>query len=384
MCVWALVGAAVASAIVLTTDVDAGPAFRLSILFAVVVGLTAYTSARLVFPLLARLPYAVRIMLEVLTVLSGTIFGSVAILALQPLFALSKLPIVALIVAANGTIAVVVGIALNTYDGMRRQIEDSFRVLQAKEAMERELVIARDVQRELLPRSVPQLAGLELAGVCLPAAGVAGDYYDFLLLEQHVGLVVADVSGKGISAALLMAGLQASVRSLCRPAFTPAQLNEQLNQILLQSSAPARYATFFLGFYNVDTRVLTYSNAGHPPPIIVGSRGLRRLSTGGLPLGLFEGRPYDEGREQLEAGDLLALFTDGVIEAPNAKGEEFGESQLLQLLERVQSRPLEAALGAVLEAVGRWSETFEAHDDITLVLARVPRHGSPGNQEDGT
>jgi sigma-B regulation protein RsbU (phosphoserine phosphatase) len=325
--------------------------------------------------LLARLPYAVRILLEVLTVLSGTVFGSIAILSLQPLFALSRLPIVALIVATNGTIAVVVGIALNTYDGMRRQIEDSFRVLQAKEALERELVIARDVQRELLPRSVPQLAGLELAGLCVPAAGVAGDYYDFILLEQQVGLVVADVSGKGISAALLMAGLQASVRSLARPTLSPAVLTEELNRILLHSSAPSRYATLFLGFYDVATRALTYCNAGHPAPIIAGGSAVRRLRAGGLPLGLFAGRPYHEGRELLVPGDLLVLFTDGVLEAPDDTGEEFGEARLLQALAGQRGRPLEAALGAVMEAVRLWSKSVEAHDDITLVLARVPLEG---------
>src|SRR5207249_406912 len=145
------------------------------------------------------------------------------------LFSLARLRTLAVVVMVNASLAVVVGIALHTYDSMRRQIEQSYQGLREREAIERQIEIAREVQRELFPRTVPRILGLEMSGVCLPAVGIGGDYYDFLPLDEHcVGLVIADVSGKGIPAALLMAGLQASVRGLARPTLGAAEMNRRL------------------------------------------------------------------------------------------------------------------------------------------------------------
>lgn len=371
---WALVGGLVALAIALTRGsmTDLGPLTLISILFAEVVGFTALMSARLVFPYFARLPLYARLALEVLTLFSGTVFGCVAVIATQPLYSLGRFMQVAVLVVVNACLAVIVGIAIQTYDSMRRQIEASYQTLREKEAMDREVAIAREVQRELLPRSIPRVRGLELAGVCLPAVGVGGDYFDFLpLAGDRVGVVIADVAGKGIPAALLMAGLQASVRSLALPGVAPSEVNRRLNEILYRSTPAARYSTFFFALFDSQDRVLTYSNAGHFPPFHLCCDGAVKLHAGGLPLGMLEGSLYGEGRRMLGVGDLIALYTDGIVEAPNEDDLEYGEERLIELLERHRGNDMDAIVRAVLEDVDRWSAGGPRRDDITLVLARA-------------
>ncbi|HKQ60651.1 MAG TPA: PP2C family protein-serine/threonine phosphatase [Candidatus Polarisedimenticolaceae bacterium] len=369
---WAVVGLLVAGGVVLLQPVDFGPLLALSVLFAEVVGFTAFTSVRLIFPLFGRLPYLVRLAFEVLTLFGGTVFGSAIVFAFFTLYVVARPRTALLIVAVNALIAVMVGISLHTYDSMRRQIEGSYRALREKESLDRELNIARDVQRELLPRAAPLIAGIELAGVCIPAAGVGGDYYDFLpLADDQVGLVIADVSGKGVPAALLMAGLQASVRSLTRPLSAPAELTRRLNEVLCASCSAARYATCFLGVYDGATRTLCYSNAGHLPPLVVNDGPVERLSAGGLPIGMFDASRYREARHSLKPGDLLTLYTDGVVETTNPQGEEFGERRLLELLQRCRRDALGEIQGQILAALESWGAGAGPHDDVTLVLARV-------------
>jgi serine phosphatase RsbU (regulator of sigma subunit) len=370
---WALAGLAVAAGIAFSRgSVDLVPLLISSALFAEVVGCTALVSARLVFPFYARLPFALRVALQVLTLVVGTVAGSAAIFAAQPLYLLANFRLVAVIVVINAVLAVFVGILLHTYDAMRRQLEANFHSLRAKEALEREVAIAREVQRELLPRGVPLVRGLELAGVCIPAVGVGGDYYDFLpLQDERIGLVIADVSGKGIPAALLMAGLQASVRSLALPGVSPCEVSRRLNEMLHQSTSASRYATLFFALYDPADRSVQYSNAGHFPPIHLGAHGTSYLSQGGLPIGLMPGTLYGEGRREMGVGDLLALYTDGVVETPNADGEEFGSARLVEILERHQGVPLSDLLTRVIDAVARWNGGGPPHDDVTLVLART-------------
>ncbi len=370
---WAIAGGLVAAGITFGSQtLDLGPTLVISVLFAEVVGFTALLSARMVFPFFSGLPYAVNLGLQVLTLFSGTVSGSALILMSQPLFSLARIRTVVMIVVVNAVLAVVVGIALHTYDTMRKQIEASYEALRRQEAMQRELEIARDVQRELLPRSFPVLRGLELSGACHPAVGVGGDYYDFLVFsEDQVGLVIADVSGKGIPAALLMAGLQASVRSLTVPSASPGEINRRLNRMLCRSTSSSRYATFFLGMYDPARRILTYSNAGHYPPIILGSDGVTRLQADGIPLGLFPDADYGEGRRQMHPGDLLVLYTDGIIEAPDAADREFGEARLLEVLTKHRDRELDEIVFLVLNEIARWTGGARAHDDATLVLGRA-------------
>ena len=370
---WAVAGFAVATGIMFSRDAaDFGPLLVSSILFAEVVGGTALVSARIVFPFYAKLPFALRVVLQIVTLVVGTVAGSAAIFAAQPLYLLANPRLVAVIVLINAVLAVLVGILLHTYDAMRRQLEASFLTLRVKESLEREVEIAREVQRELLPRGYPLVRGLEIAGACIPAIGVGGDYYDFLpLQDERIGLVIADVSGKGIPAALLMAGLQASVRSLALPGVPPCEINRRLNDMLHQSTSASRYATLFFGLYDPCDRSLHYSNAGHFPPIHIGAHGAAYLSQGGLPIGLMPSSLYGEGRRELGLGDLLALYTDGVVEAPNGNGEEFGNARLVELLTRYHEEPLSELLSRVIDAVDSWSGGGVPHDDITLVLART-------------
>ena len=369
---WAAVGVAVAVGISFAVDVDLAPVLRLSVLFAEVVGFSAYTSARLVFPLLARLPGALRLVLDALIVLAGTIFGSLVVALTDPLYLLREYRIGLLILAFNAALAALVAVALGAYDRMRRQIEASYRVLRERDALERELSVAREVQRELLPREAPRVAGLELAGVCRPAIAVGGDYYDYLQRgDGCLGLVIVDVSGKGVPAALLMASLQASVRSQFPAAATPGRLNAGLNEALVRSSSTARYATAFIATFDPATRRLSYSNAGHLPALLVRQEQTVHCDEGGVPIGLFDGVTYETATRTLAPGDLLALFTDGVTEAPGPDGEEFGSARLADLLKAHRTRPLDAVIRTVLDALLAWTGPADAHDDVTLVLARV-------------
>jgi serine phosphatase RsbU (regulator of sigma subunit) len=370
--VWAAIGCTVAAGFAFATDVDFWPALRASLLFAEVVGFTAFVSARMIFPLFVRLPYALRLFLEVSTLLSATVFGSATVAWLQPLFSVRHIRVVALIVLVNAVLAVIVGISLSTFDRMRLQIEETHRKLRAKEALERDLAIAREVQQGLLPHSVPEFRGIELRGICIPAIGVGGDYYDFLELgEGQLGLVIADVSGKGIPAALLTAGLQASVRALFRPTSDTGELTARLNDSLSRVVSGSRYATLFVARYDRDTRTLHYTVAGHHPPLLLRGKHVTRLSQGGVPIGLFEESSYRELSHQLAPGDLLALFTDGIVESPNADSEEFGEGRLIELLRRHAELPLERIVEHVLAGLSQWSANQQAHDDLTLVLLRV-------------
>jgi len=370
---WALVGSTVGAGITFTLEsLDLPPVLLMSILFAEVVGFSALISARVIFPFFSKLPFAVRLILQVLTLFGGTLFGSVVILWFQPLFTLHRFRTVIMIVLVNAALAVVVGIALHTYDSMRRQIEASYLALRQKEALERELEIAREVQRELLPRTTPDFLGLQLAGVCIPAIGVGGDYYDYLPFSAgRLGLVIADVSGKGIPAALLMAGLQASVRSVALPGVPPCEVNRKLNGLLHQSTSDSRYATFFFATYDAGSRQLTYSNAGHYPPLLVRGDSATRLSDGGPPIGILGKSKYGEGTKSMGAGDLLALYTDGIVEAPNHHDEEFGEDRLVRILMQHRNETLDDVVRAVMDELGQWSEGMPRHDDVTLVLARA-------------
>ena len=371
---WLLVGFAVALGITFSRQSfsDFVPLLISSVLFAEVVGFNALVSARLVFPYYGRFPYALRLALQVMTLVVGTVAGSLAVLATQWRYVLAQPRLILVIMIINAVLAVFVGIGLHTYDRMRRQLEAQFRALRDKEALEREIEIAREVQFQLLPRTVPAVRGLELSGICLPAVGVGGDYYDYLPLpDERVGLVIADVSGKGIPAALLMAGLQASVRSLALPGIPPCEVNRRLNDMLHSTTSDARYATLFFALYDPHDRSLTYSNAGHFPPLHCCSSGTARLSQGGLPIGLMPGSLYGEGRRDLGIGDVLAMFTDGVIEAPDANGEEFGEARLIEVIGKRQGEPLADIRDAIIDAIKSWSRGGTPHDDITLVLART-------------
>jgi sigma-B regulation protein RsbU (phosphoserine phosphatase) len=252
-----------------------------------------------------------------------------------------------------------------------------------EERMRREMVMASEVQRRLFPEGPLASSRLDLAGLCLPAQGVGGDYYDFLSLRAGlVGLAVADVAGKGISAALLMSVVQASLRSQAG-SVSPTELVASMNRLLYRSAARNRFASLFYAEFDEATDLLTFVNAGHNPPLLWRRNGglkpvtapgpalVQRLCTGGLVIGALAAVRYEQDVVQLADGDLLVAYTDGVTEAFDASGEEFGEDRLRVAIESAQGLSAAEVAQAIVEAVRAFSVDTPQHDDITLVVARV-------------
>lgn len=245
--------------------------------------------------------------------------------------------------------------------------------IEAERAAAMEMDIARRVQARLFPQKLPPLQTLEYIGGCVQARQVGGDYYDFLDMGPGVlGIVLADISGKGMSGALLMANLQANLRSQYAVALGDLpRLLQSVNRLFYENSTDESYATMFFGVYDDFSRTLRYANCGHVPPLLLHSDGsLHRLSSTTTVLGLFPkwDCPIDE--VQLNSGDLLVICTDGVTEAPNSQGEEFGSDRLADLLRRNSSLPVSDLLASIQSAVQQFSSTAPQADDITLIVAR--------------
>ncbi len=268
------------------------------------------------------------------------------------------------------------------FDNMTASIERLLRESQEKLKLESELEIAREVQNQLFPREVPEVEGVELYGVCKPASGVSGDYYDFLQLgEDRVGLVLGDVSGKGISAALLMAAIQSALHAqfydgqaeevpAVKGAISTAEVVARLNRQLQESTSLEKYATFFYAVYDAKTHVLTYTNAGHLAPALLRRGSVERLRVGGTVVGLFAPMEYQQAEVRLEPGDLLLAFTDGLTEPENTYGEEFGEERLLEAVQRASGGKPEEIVDEIYRSVSDWTGSPELQDDMTLILAR--------------
>lgn len=269
------------------------------------------------------------------------------------------------------------------FDGMASSVQRLIRESLEKTRLEGELEIAREVQSQLFPQIVPAVSGLQLYGVCKPARTVSGDYYDFLRLgNDRVGLVVGDISGKGISAALLMASIQSALHAQFFDGHEPGILSEKalmsssgvvgrLNRQLYASTQTEKYATFFYAIYDGATRKLTFTNAGHPPPFYFHRGKIERLETGGTVVGLFGPATYEQAVIQLEPGDMLVAFTDGMTEPENSFGEEFGEGRLLEAAQRASASPPEEMVKEIYRTVNDWTGSPELQDDMTLVVARA-------------
>ncbi len=243
-----------------------------------------------------------------------------------------------------------------------------------REGLQRELSIARDVQRRLLPQTFPKIAGLECFALCRPAREVGGDYYDFLELpDQVLGVAIGDVAGKGIPASLLMASLQASLRGQTIGGCDNLQtLTRNVNQLVYAASPVNRYATFFYAQYDAAQQELTYVNAGHNAPLLLRCHQEPvQLDVGGPPVGLLPVSEYQSGTVQLRSGDLLVLFTDGVSEAMNVDEEEWGEEKLLATLQLNDRRDPEALVEAVFQAADTFAGAAPQHDDMTIVILSV-------------
>jgi serine phosphatase RsbU (regulator of sigma subunit)/catechol 2,3-dioxygenase-like lactoylglutathione lyase family enzyme len=266
--------------------------------------------------------------------------------------------------------------AVIEFDEATRTLEAERRAQAARLEAERQaahdLAIAKQVQTRLFPQHQPLIRTLVYAGICHPARTVGGDYYDFLDLgSRRLGLVLADIAGKGIGAALLMANLQAALRSQCATAWEqPERFLRSVNQLLYENTADGDYATLFFAEYDDDTRKLRYSNCGHPPALLLhGDDSLERLGSTCTVVGLFEKWDCTMEERELAPGDAVLLYTDGVTEALNGEGEEFGEERLLEATRQHRELSLPELLAAVADQARRFS-SHEQTDDITLIVAK--------------
>jgi phosphoserine phosphatase RsbU/P len=288
----------------------------------------------------------------------------------------------------------------NSFNSMTESIQNLILEQKEKQRLENEITIAQEVQSQLFPRHITQLPSLEVHGFCRPARSVSGDYYDFLAIgPQRLLLAVGDVSGKGISAALLMATIHSAVRAysvegvpalrqvqavgagpslLSRVSSSiegaevcPGTLLSLLNHQLYHSTPQEKYATLFLAMYDAEERRLLFSNAGHLPPLVLSESGIvKRLEDGGTVVGLFDNISYDEDSVQLRPGEIFLAYSDGVTEPENDFGE-FGEQRLIELVQENRDLPLQRISEIVTAAVDDWIGGAEQPDDVTLVLARA-------------
>lgn len=274
---------------------------------------------------------------------------------------------------------------LLSYDAINREVQAQRRAHAERFASEhrsnQELELARQVQGRLFPQTQPALSTLDYAAVCIQARHVGGDYYDFLELgHDQLGLVIGDVSGKGVAAALLMANLQAHLRNQCatyssRP-YVPFVLEQpqrfllSVNRLFYENTADSAFATLFFGEYNDKSRRLRYANCGHLPALLLHDDDhLDRLDPTCTVLGLFKGWDCSAGERNLSPGDTVAFYTDGVTESFNEAGEQFGESRLVEALLQHRKLPPRDLLSSLVDEVRRFSP-HEQHDDITVLVAR--------------
>lgn len=266
--------------------------------------------------------------------------------------------------------------ALVSFDEVSRTIEAQRRAAAQKAEAERyaaqELEIAKQVQARLFPQRLPPLDALDYAGACVQTRKVGGDYYDFLDLgQERLGLVIGDIMGKGIAAALLMANLQANLRSQCAIAVEqPEQLLQSVNRLFYENTADNAFATLFYSEFDNRTCRLRYANCGHLPGLVMGSDGsVERLESTATVLGLFTDWNCTTAERQLSPGDLFAIYTDGITESFNHRDEEFGEERLIDTLRQHRERSPGEMVAAVFDEVRRFSP-HEQRDDVTLIVAR--------------
>ncbi|HEY4839306.1 MAG TPA: SpoIIE family protein phosphatase [Candidatus Acidoferrales bacterium] len=279
-----------------------------------------------------------------------------------------------------------------SFNAMSSSIDGLVEEQRKRQKLENEVAIAQEVQSQLFPRNLPVLAGIQLGAYCKPARGVSGDYYDFLPLgSTRLGIALADISGKGISAALLMASVQAALRSqlLLNPeaATSAAEVVSRINKHLYLNTAEDRFATFFFAIYDSSTRILRYTNAGHCAPMLINGEKIQRLETGGIVVGVFEDAEYEEGIVEVGPDSVLVVYSDGLIEPENVYGEEFGTNRLENVALRNRRSSADAIVAALLVSAEEWAGTAEQADDMTVIVARLGQSAaasSPGVGSDVT
>lgn len=254
-----------------------------------------------------------------------------------------------------------------------KQLQRAIEVETAEREIEaEELERARDIQRGLLPKDIPQLSDFAIAGAWEPARAVGGDYYDVIpLTNDKLGLCIADVAGKGISAALLMANVQAAVRAFATEDLSPSRMCSQINSVLCANTASDKFVTLFYGVLDGSELTLTYTNAGHPPPMLVAGDGsVRHLDSNAAVLGVIPDWPYVESKVKLNRGDLLLLYTDGIVEAMSSDGQEFGEDRLIESVHNSVALKPDDIQREILTEVKQFCHDHLS-DDATLVVVAL-------------
>ena len=261
-----------------------------------------------------------------------------------------------------------------SFNDMTSSISELIESQRERQRLENEVAIAHEVQQQLFPRTLPTAPGLDLAAICRPARVVSGDYYDFIQLgPTRVAIALADISGKGIFAALLMASLQAALRSIATlgDQCNTADLVSRLNGHLFKNTSDDRYATLFYAVYDGDAKTLTYTNAGHPAPFFLCDGSVRSLDEGGTVVGLFEEPTYEQRTIHISHDSLLVVFSDGLVEPESVYGEEFGLERLKAEMLRQRGLSPPQLAEDLIDAAERWSGTAEQADDMTIAIARM-------------
>jgi phosphoserine phosphatase RsbU/P len=268
------------------------------------------------------------------------------------------------------------GVLGESFNLMTGSISGLIEEQKQRQRLENEISIAREVQDQLFPRTLPKVPGVEIEAICKAARAVSGDYYDFIQLSPtHLAIAIADISGKGISAALLMASLQAALRSQVlvdgSEHMSTAELVSRLNKHLVRNTGDDRFATFFIAVYDSATRNLRYTNAGHLPSFLICKDSALHLDKGGMVLGVLEDYCYEEGAVVVAPDSLLVGYSDGLVEPENVYGEEFGIRRLQQAAVHVQGAAPQVVAEALMNAAEEWAGTPEQADDMTVIVARL-------------
>jgi sigma-B regulation protein RsbU (phosphoserine phosphatase) len=263
-----------------------------------------------------------------------------------------------------------------SFNKMTASVGELIEVENKRQRLENEISIAREVQNQLFPSTLPSVPGVEIEAICKAARSVSGDYYDFIQLSPtHIAIAIADISGKGISAALLMASLQAALRSQLlvegSERLSMVELVSRLNKHLVRNTGDDRFATFFIAVYDSATRTLRYTNAGHLPAFLICKSGSQQLDKGGMVLGVMEDYIYEEGSLTVSPDSLLIGYSDGLIEPENVYGEEFGIRRLQEAAIHVQGATPIMVAESLMAAAEEWAGTPEQADDMTVIVARL-------------
>src|SRR5437762_14145779 len=242
-----------------------------------------------------------------------------------------------------------------------------------KQRLETQLEVARQVQLELLPARDPQLEGFDISAYNFPTEEVSGDYYDWVrIYDDQIGIVIADVSGKGVPAALLMAFLRASLRAATHIGYAPHISMSKVNYLLWESIESNQFVTAFYGILDATNRTLAYANAGHNPPLLIAADGSARFDErGGVPLGMFRDTRYYEHYLTIAPGELLVLYTDGVTEATNPAGEEYGLTRMIEAVKRDKNLTARELIDSIHQDVVNWTDGAGATDDVTFFIIKA-------------